>query len=202
MAINKILGGGTPQDDPFAAAKRKIFLGATPAGILIMLAVWGIGLKQNNNTVLDILVLPLLTFLFLILIVLLWRRIMPLHTFELIFYTLVLAYALCEFVFIIINHHPNKWFIRPELYALASVYLYHEFFGSENKPGPAAFRILLFCYTDTRAGLLPVFPVPWPGIPENFISAADVLYQRILYCRSLSGCKIKRTVCFGTDGCR
>jgi diguanylate cyclase (GGDEF)-like protein len=103
MAINKILGGGTPQDDPFAAAKRKIFLGATPAGILIMLVVWGIGLKQNNNTVLDILVLPLLTFLFLILIVLLWRRIMPLHTFELIFYTLVLAYALWEFVFIILT---------------------------------------------------------------------------------------------------
>jgi len=33
MAINKILDGGKPQNDPIEAAKRKIFLIGTPVGV-------------------------------------------------------------------------------------------------------------------------------------------------------------------------
>ena len=103
MAINKILAGGKPQNDPIEAAKRKVFLIGAPVGALSILAVWGIGLKQNNITVANIFALPLLAFVFLILTVLYWRQIIHLCIFELIIYGLVLTCSLCEFVSIILT---------------------------------------------------------------------------------------------------
>jgi len=103
MAINKILAGGKPQNDPIEAAKRKVFLIGAPVGALSILAVWGIGLKQNNITVANIFALPLLAFVFLILTVLYWRQIIQLCIFELIIYGLVLTCSLCEFVSIILT---------------------------------------------------------------------------------------------------
>jgi diguanylate cyclase (GGDEF)-like protein len=130
MTINKNLSGGKPQNDPIEAAKRKIFLLATPVGILSMLAVWGIGLKQNDITFSNIIILPLLAILFLILVVLLWRHIIHLRTFELIIYALVLAYALCEFVSIVISiiltngsFSPNFTLWLPFVYILSFLIL-------------------------------------------------------------------------------
>jgi diguanylate cyclase (GGDEF)-like protein len=130
MTINENLTGGKPQNDPIEAAKRKIFLLATPVGILSMLVVWGIGLKQNDTTLLNIVFLPLLAILFLILIVLLWRHIIHLRTFELIIYALVLAYALCEFVSIVISiiltngsFSPNFTLWLPFVYILSFLIL-------------------------------------------------------------------------------
>ena len=101
MAIKKILFGGKPQDDPYEAVKRRIFLVATPLGCLSMLVVWGFGLKQNNLTVSDVFFLPLLAILLLILVGLLWRQTIHMRSFELIMYAMVVAYAFCEFVSII-----------------------------------------------------------------------------------------------------
>jgi len=103
MAINKILDGGKPQNDPIEAAKRKIFLIGTPVGVLSILAVWAIGLKQNTITTANIFILPVLAVLFLSLTVLYWRQVIPLRVFELIVYGMVLAYALCQFASIIIT---------------------------------------------------------------------------------------------------
>ena len=100
MAINKILDGGKPQNDPIEAAKRKIFLIGTPVGVLSILAVWAIGLKQNTITTANIFILPVLAVLFLSLTVLYWRQVI---VFELIVYGMVLAYALCQFASIIIT---------------------------------------------------------------------------------------------------
>ncbi len=97
MAINKILDGGKPQNDPIESAKRKVFLIGTPVGVLSMLAVWAIGLKQNTITTANIFILPVLAVLFLSLTVLYWRQVIPLRVFELIVYGMVLAYALCQF---------------------------------------------------------------------------------------------------------
>lgn len=113
MPTSMLPEGGKPQTDPFAAAKRKIFLTAIPAGILIMLALWGINLGQKNKTLPNIPVLPLLAFLFIILVVLYWRRIVPLRTFELIMYGLVLAYGLYAFVSIIITIILTKGSFNP-----------------------------------------------------------------------------------------
>jgi diguanylate cyclase len=97
MAINKILDGGKPQSDPIEAAKRKVFLVGTPVGVLSILVVWAIGLKQNNLTTANIFILPVLALVFLSLTILYWRQIVPLRVFELIVYGLVLAYGLCQF---------------------------------------------------------------------------------------------------------
>ena len=97
MAIKKILDGGKPQNDPIEAAKRKVFLIGTPAGVLSMLVVWGIGLQQNSITVANLFILPLLAIAFLTLTVLYWQNIIHLRGFELIMYGLVLAYALWKF---------------------------------------------------------------------------------------------------------
>jgi diguanylate cyclase len=130
MTINKNLSGGKPQNDPIEAAKRKIFLLATPVGILSMLVVWGIGLKQNDISFSNIIILPLLAILFLILVVLLWRHIIHLRTFELIIYALVLTYALCEFVSIVISiiltngsFSPNFTLWLPFVYILSFLIL-------------------------------------------------------------------------------
>jgi diguanylate cyclase len=103
MAINKIMDGGKTQNDPIEAAKRKVFLIGTPVGVLSILAVWGIGLKQNTITTLNIFFLPLLAGLFLSLTVLFWRKVIHLRVFELALYGSVLAYALCQFAATIIT---------------------------------------------------------------------------------------------------
>jgi len=103
MTIHKIPYSRKPQADPIEAVKRRLFLVATPIGCLIMLVVWGIGLRQKNLTISDVFFLPLLAVLLLLLVVLLWRHTIHLRSFELIMYALVLAYAVCEFVSIIIT---------------------------------------------------------------------------------------------------
>jgi diguanylate cyclase (GGDEF)-like protein len=103
MAINKILIGGKPQEDPIEAAKRKVFLIGTPLGVLSVLAVWGLGLRQNDISVANIFILPLLAMAFFILTVLYWRKVIPLRVFELILYGLVLAYALYDFGLVVIT---------------------------------------------------------------------------------------------------
>ncbi len=100
MAINKIPNGGKPIPDPIEAAKRKLYLYATPAGILVMLVVWAIGVVQTHLPVPALIALPLLAALFLILVLLFWRRVISLRNFELVIYALVLAYGLLEFLII------------------------------------------------------------------------------------------------------
>ena len=103
MDSNKVLNGGTPPDDPIETATRKVFLIGTPVGIISLLAVWGIGLDQHNITVANIFILPMLASVFLLLVVLYWRLIIQLRTFELILYGIVLSYALVEFASIIMT---------------------------------------------------------------------------------------------------
>ena len=74
MAINKILIGGKAPDDPIEAAKRKVFLIGTPVGVLSILAVWGIGLKQNNIMLQIFLSCRCSPSLFLCLTILYWRE--------------------------------------------------------------------------------------------------------------------------------
>lgn len=103
MSSNMIFYGGKPQNDPIESAKRKVFLIGTPVGTFCLLAVWGIGLAQNNIAVANIIILPLLAAVFLLLSVLYWRQAIQLRTFELILYGLVLCYALIEFASIIMT---------------------------------------------------------------------------------------------------
>jgi diguanylate cyclase (GGDEF)-like protein len=102
MTLKKILLGGKPQDDPIDAVKRKMFLLASPIGCLSMLIVWGIGLKQNYLTVLDVFFLPILAILLSIFVILLWRNIIHLSSYELIVYALVLVYTLANFIAVIL----------------------------------------------------------------------------------------------------
>lgn len=108
MTINKVLNGGKPQADPIEVAKRKVYLIGTPVGILSILVVWGIGLKQNDMTVSSLFILPLLAILFLVMVALLWRHSIHLRTFELTVFGLVLVYALVEFASIIIKTTLTK----------------------------------------------------------------------------------------------
>jgi diguanylate cyclase len=94
--------GGKAQDDPIDAIKRAIFLVATPIGCLSMLVIWWTGLKQGSLSILDVYCLPPLAILYLVFDVLHWRNVVPLHTFELVVYSLLLAYALGEFITIIL----------------------------------------------------------------------------------------------------
>jgi diguanylate cyclase (GGDEF)-like protein len=130
MAIKKIRDGGNSQDDPIESAKRVVFLIGTPVGILSILAVWGIGLKQDEITISNMFLLPLLALVFLILTVLLWRQVIHLHTFELTIYGLVLAFALCEFASNIISitflngsFNPNFTLWLPFVYILSFLVL-------------------------------------------------------------------------------
>ena len=130
MAINKILLGGKTQEDPIAAAKRKVFLIGTPVGVLSILAVWGIGLRQNDITIANLFILPLLAMALLILTILYWRQIIHLRVFELTLYGLVLAYALFEFGSIIIkisllngSFNPNFTLWLPFVYILSFLVL-------------------------------------------------------------------------------
>ena len=103
MTIKKISPGEKLILDPIAAVKRRIFLVATPLGILIMLFVWVTGLRQGDISRLNTFILPLLASLFLTLVLLLWSDIIPLRTFELIVYASVVAYALCDFASVIVT---------------------------------------------------------------------------------------------------
>ena len=103
MTIKKISPGEKLLLDPIAAVKRKIFLVATPLGILIMLFVWVTSLRQGDISRLNTFILPLLASLFLTLVLLLWSDIIPLRTFELIVYASVVAYALCDFASVIVT---------------------------------------------------------------------------------------------------
>jgi diguanylate cyclase (GGDEF)-like protein len=130
MAINKILLGGKPHNDPIEAAKRKVFLIGTPIGVLSMLVVWGIGLKQNTITVANIYILPLLALAFLGLTIFYWRALIRLQIFELTLYGLVLAYALWDFGSIIIKitllhgtFSPNFTLWLPFVYILSFLIL-------------------------------------------------------------------------------
>jgi diguanylate cyclase len=102
MAIKKSFSGGKPQDDPIDAVKRRMFQVATPVGSLVIMVVWWMGLKQKSLTISDIYFLPVLSILLLLLVILLWRQVIPLRTYELVMYTAVLAFEFFEFVSIII----------------------------------------------------------------------------------------------------
>jgi diguanylate cyclase len=115
MAINKILDGGEPHDDPIEAAKRKVYLVATPIGILSMLVVWAFGIGQKDLGVSRIFILPLLAILFLALCILLLSNTIPLRTFELSIYTLVLALGLYNFVSITLTITLMQVSFSPEL---------------------------------------------------------------------------------------
>ena len=83
--------------DFFEADKRRFFLMAMPAGILSILVVWGVGVAQKTLSFWDFATLPLLAFAFLVLSILLWRRIIQLSSYELAVYTLVVVYGIIEF---------------------------------------------------------------------------------------------------------
>jgi diguanylate cyclase (GGDEF)-like protein len=94
---------GKAQLDPLEIVKRKIFLLASPIGILSMLIVWGLGLRQGSLSQWDFVALPFLGIVFLIMTLLLWRRVIFLHTFELVVFTLVMVYAISEFLSVLSN---------------------------------------------------------------------------------------------------
>ncbi len=94
--------------DSLETVKRNILLIAMPAGVVSMLIVWGIGLKQHTLSVWDFIALPFLAVAFLCLGVLLWRRIILLRTFELVVYTLVVLYAISEFVSVLVQTIVTK----------------------------------------------------------------------------------------------
>src|ERR1035437_532067 len=130
MAINKIPDGGNPQNDPIEAAKRKVFLIGTPVGVLSILVVWAIDLKQNTITTANIFILPVLAGLFLSLTLLYWRQIIPLRVFELIVYGLVLVYGLSQFAatiltmtFLNISFSPTVTIWLPFVYILSFLIL-------------------------------------------------------------------------------
>jgi diguanylate cyclase (GGDEF)-like protein len=83
--------------DFFVADKRRFFLMAMPAGILSILVVWGVGVAQKALSFWDFASLPLLAFAFLVLSLLLWRRIIQLSSYELAVYSLVVVYGIIEF---------------------------------------------------------------------------------------------------------
>ncbi|HVM72138.1 MAG TPA: GGDEF domain-containing protein [Anaerolineales bacterium] len=103
MAIKKVLVGGKPQDDPIVAAKRKVFLIGTPVGVLAILVIWGIGLRQASLSIADRFTLPLLAVFFLTLTILFWQQLIHLRSFEFFIYGLVVAFVLFEFGSIIIK---------------------------------------------------------------------------------------------------
>ena len=185
MIIKKLLFGGIPQDDTFDVVKRRIYLIATPVGCLTMLIVWGIGLRQSNLLALDVFSLPFLASLFLILIVLFWRRIIYLHTFELIAYAMVLIYALCEFtsifITITITHDtfsPNFTLWIPFVYILSFLIL------STNR---ALLFSTLFFLSALIIGLGAVIHFLFNGLPFPNISLlvqvyfASAFYIAVLY---------------------
>jgi diguanylate cyclase (GGDEF)-like protein len=92
---------GKPLSNFLESDKRQLFLIATPAGILSMLIVWGVGLSQKTLLLWDFIALPLLGLVFLVLSILLWRRKIRLNTYELVVYTLVVVYAIVEFYFVL-----------------------------------------------------------------------------------------------------
>ena len=73
-----------------------------PIGVLSMLIIWVIGILQHDLNPLNFYALPAVGCLFIILILLLWREVIPFHSFELVVYGTVLAYSLCEFVWEVI----------------------------------------------------------------------------------------------------
>jgi diguanylate cyclase len=103
MTLKKPSPGGKNHTDPIEAAKRKIFLAATPLGILSIAIVWGIGLKQNDLSLLNTFFLPVLAILFLIVDLLLWRNFIKLRTYELTVYGAVLAYSICDFGWVVLT---------------------------------------------------------------------------------------------------
>ena len=165
MAIKKILDGGKPQNDPIEAAKRKVFLIGTPVGVLTILAVWAIGLKQHNMTVANIFILPLLAMAFLILTVLYWRHIIHLRAFELVVYGLVLVYALAEFAFIILAITFMNGSFGPEFTLwLPFVYILSFLILSTNL---ALLLSGLFFLTTLILGWLPLYITWWVAWPSQ-----------------------------------
>ena len=103
MNYQRLPSGRKTHHDPIEAAKRMIYLIATPVGILAMAIVWAIGLKQHDISVVTEILLPLLAVLFLSLVLLLWRNRIQLRTFELIVYIAVLIYSFGDFSLVILT---------------------------------------------------------------------------------------------------
>jgi len=103
MNYQRLPPGRKTHHDPIEAAKRMIYLIATPVGILAMAIVWAIGLKQHDISVVTEILLPLLAVLFLSLVLLLWRNRIQLRTFELIVYIAVLIYSFGDFSLVILT---------------------------------------------------------------------------------------------------
>jgi diguanylate cyclase (GGDEF)-like protein len=101
MATQNDQTGGELNDDPIDSAKRKLYLLATPIGVLVILAVWAIGLIQKRLPFPAIVVLPALASFFLLLVLLLWQQLISQRTFELALYLLVVSYGLMEFIIIL-----------------------------------------------------------------------------------------------------
>jgi diguanylate cyclase len=114
MILKKVFSSGKLLDTHIDAAKRKIFLAATPVGCLSMLVFLWTGLKQGSLSALDAVSLPILTFIFLSLTVLLWRKVISLHTFEVVAYVVALADTLCEFAAICIAIVLGKGSFSPD----------------------------------------------------------------------------------------
>ena len=89
---------GRTQLDPVGTIKRSIYLMAAPAGIVSMLIVWVLGWRLGVIIELNFVALPLLAFIYLVLTLLLWRRVIFLRTFELVVFTLLMVYAVAEFL--------------------------------------------------------------------------------------------------------
>ena len=103
MSKHLTVDDGQTALNPYEAVKRKIFLVAVPAGVVSMLLVWVATMKQNALSRWDLYALPSLAAAFLVLALLLWRRMIPLHIFELAVYVLVMLYAVSEFLSVLID---------------------------------------------------------------------------------------------------
>jgi diguanylate cyclase (GGDEF)-like protein len=84
-------------NDPVQAAKRLIFLIATPLGVVSLSLIWGISYSAGALSWLDLYTIPTLAFSLLILFSLLWSRRVSIQFFEIFTYILLFLYFSLKF---------------------------------------------------------------------------------------------------------
>ncbi len=158
-----------------------MFLVATPVGSLSMLLVWGMGLQQNNISVLDIIFLPVLAST---VPGLLLPALAPDHYYcallRLILYTLVMVYALCQFISVIItiiltngSFSPDVTLWFPFVYILSFLIL------STNR---ALLLSVLFFLSTLILGLVACIHFLLNGLPfPNFRFLVEVYFASGFY---------------------
>ncbi len=96
-------GNGRININSIETVKRRIYLIASPAGSLAIGIVWSIEKIQGSLSSWDLVVLPTLAITVLILVILLWRRVIHLRSYEAVVYAASVLYSVSEF-FSVLSH--------------------------------------------------------------------------------------------------